>query len=129
MIFLIILLIIIIVYKIYKNIRYNRQSNLFFHDFKIITTRYTHIYYYFIILKSLFILNEKDPRWKSFLNVMENMNNVFDQSNSEYEEVLNHKKSSYKEVSKLFNFFQYNKNDSSNYILEIFIFFINKSYY
>ena len=119
MILLIILIIGINAYIILNNISYNRQSNMFFNDFKIITTRYNHIYYYFITLKSLFILNEKDKRWKKFLNTIENMNNIFYQSNSEYTEVLNHRQSSYKEVAKLLEFFQYNKNDSSTYIEEI----------
>ena len=113
-----IVMIFYIVYKIINNTNYNQQSNQFFNDFKIITTRYTYIYYYFITLKSLFIYSEKDPRWNDTLNIMENMNDVLDKSNSDYEKVLKHKMESYNEVEKILNILQYNKNDSLDYISE-----------
>ncbi len=113
-----IVMIFYIVYKIINNTNYNQQSNQFFNDFKIITTRYTYIYYYFITLKSLFIYSEKDPRWNDTLKIMENMNDVLDKSNSDYEKVLKHKMESYNEVEKILNILQYNKNDSLDYISE-----------
>ena len=115
-----ILILIYIIYKIINNSIYNQQSNQFFNDFKIITTRYTYIYYYFISLKSLFIYSEKDSRWNYTMNVMENMNNILDESNSDYNDVLKHKMSSYNEVEKLLTILQYNKNDSSDIISEYF---------
>jgi len=54
------------------------------------------------------------------MNVMENMNNVLDESNSDYNDVLKHKMSSYNEVEKLLTILQYNKNDSSDIISEYF---------
>ena len=116
MIFFSIIIIIYIVYKIINNTNYYYQSNKFFNDFKVLTTRYTNIYYYFISLKSLFIYSDKDPRWNDTMNIMYNMNRDLDISNSEYNEIVKHKISSYNEVSKLLDILQYNKNDSSNYI-------------
>ena len=122
-IIILILLIFIIIgfsfYKILNNIEYNSQSNRFFTDFKIISNRYSYLYYYFITLKSLFILNEKDKRWKQMLNTLENMNNIISQSNLEYNKNLNHPQNSYKEVSKILEFLKYNKEDSLKYIKEI----------
>ena len=116
LIFLIIITISISVYKILNNIIYNKHSNAFFNDFKIITTRYTYIYYYFITLKSLFILSEKDSRWKEWLSIMESMNNNISQSNVEYNDIITHKMSSYKKVSELLDLLQYNQENSSEYI-------------
>ena len=44
------------------------------------------------------------------------MNKEIEDSNKGYNEVLNHKMGSYKEVAKLFELLQYNKNDSLQYI-------------
>jgi hypothetical protein len=44
------------------------------------------------------------------------MNKEVEKFNKGYNEVLNHKMGSYKEVAKLFELLQYNKNDSSQYI-------------
>ncbi len=110
MIFFSIIIIIYIVYKIINNTNYYYQSNKFFNDFKVLTTRYTNIYYYFISLKSLFIYSDKYPRWNDTMNIMYNMNKDLDISNSEYNEIVNNKISSYNEVSKLLDILQYNKN-------------------
>jgi hypothetical protein len=49
---------------------------------------------------------------------METMNKEVEKFNKGYNEVLNHKMGCYKEVAKLFDLLQYNKNDSSQYIKE-----------
>ena len=119
MILISIVIIIFSVYKIRNDYLYNKYSNRFINDFKIIATRYLDLYYYFITLKSLFILGENDYRWKYSLNVMENIMNRFDKSNIEYSNILlSGKISDYNEVAKLFEIFQYNKNDSIQYINE-----------
>jgi hypothetical protein len=119
MILISIAIIIFSIYKIRNDYLYNKYSNRLFTDFKIIVTRYLDLYYYFITLKSLFILGENDYRWKYSLNVMENIMDCFDKSNTEYNNILLlDKMSYYNEVAKLLEIFQYNKNDSTQYINE-----------
>ena len=103
-------------YKIVNNIDYFEQSNKYHQDFSVITNRYSMAY------KSLFIMSQNDKGWIYIFNMLKNMNIYFSKSNTQYNEVLNHKMSSYKEVAKLLEILQYNKEDSPEYIKNIFCF-------
>ena len=106
-------------YKIRNDYLYNKYSIRFFTDFKIIATRYSDLYYYFITLKTLFILDENDYRYKYSLNAMDKIMDIFGKSNSEYNNILLlDKMPYYNEVAKLFEILDYKKNDSSQYIIE-----------
>ena len=118
MIILIIIIVFYSLYKIKKNIDFNNQSKRFYDDFDSIANRYSHLYYYFNCLKTLIIFSEEDPRWKIMLNILKDMNKNLEHSNYNYNDVLTHKMSSYKEVGNLLDLLQYNKNDSSEYIKE-----------
>ena len=121
-IIMIIIILLIIIYSLYK-INYNniyiQQSNYFYNDFKIISTKYSYLYYYFITLKSLLIYHENSDRWKDALYIMENYYKDINQLDKEYNEILKHRTASYKYVSQLLELLQYNKNDSSEYIKNI----------
>ena len=120
MILFLILIIIYSIYKIWNDYLYNNKSNRFFTDFKILVIRYADLYYYFITLKSIFILSENDYRWNYSMNIMESMIEHLDKSNNEYTNVLmNNKMNGYNKVVKLYEIMKYNKNDSSDYISEI----------
>ena len=103
---------------IINNLNYINQSNIFFNTFKVITTKYINLYFYFNNLKSLFIFNEEDIRWSYFYENLRNMNEFVTQSNYEYNKIINQNMNNYKEVKNLLNLFQYNNNDNLIEILK-----------
>ena len=111
-----IIIIIYIIYSIINNINYTIQSNYFYNDFKILSTRYINLYSYFNTLKSIMIFNQDDIRWKHFSEYLDGMNNFLDKSDREYNEMLAHKVRNYKEVSKLKEILQNNKKDIKDYL-------------
>ena len=109
----------IIVYSLYKiksNIDFNEEAKIFYEDFGSITDKFSSLYFYFNYLKALLIFNEYGNKWNNSVNALEAMNKEIEKNNKGYNEVLNHKIRSYKEVTKLFELLQYNKNDSLEYI-------------
>ena len=109
----------IIVYSLYKiksNSDFHKEAKIFYDDFRSVADRFSSLYFYFNNLKSLFIFNQYGFKWNVSVNALETMNKEVEKFNKGYNEVLNHKMSSYKEVAKLFELLQYNKNDSSQYI-------------
>ena len=110
------LIIIYSLYKIKRNSDFNKEAKIFYDDFGSVTDRFSSLYFYFNNLKSLFIFNQYGYKWNFSVNTLETMNKEVEKFNKGYNEVLNHKMSSYKEVAKLFELLQYNKNDSSQYI-------------
>ena len=112
------LIIIYSLYKIKRNSDFNKEAKIFYDDFRSVADRFSSLYFYFNNLKSLFIFNEYGFKWNASANIMETMNKEVDKFNKGYNEVLNHKMGRYKEVAKLFDLLQYNKNDSSEYIKE-----------
>ena len=121
-IIMIIITFIIIIYSLYKiniNENYIQQSNNFYDDFKIVSTKYSYLYYYFITLKSLLIYHENSDRWKAALYIMENYYKDINELDKEYNVIFKHKPAGYKYVSQLLKLLEYNKNDSSEYIKNI----------
>ena len=110
------LIIIYSLYKIKRNSDFNKEAKIFYDDFRSVADRFSSLYFYFNNLKSLFIFNQYGFKWNASVNALETMNKEMEKFNKGYNEVLNHKMNSYKEVAKLFELLQYNKNDSSQYI-------------
>ena len=111
--------VIIILYSIYKiinTIKFNNQSNKYFKDFSVISNRYSALYYYFNILKTVFVFNEKDNRWKDMMNILEGMNKKYEELNNEYNELLSSDLSQYEKIKTFFEILIYNKDDSTEFI-------------
>ena len=111
--------VIIIIYSIYKianTLKFNRQSNKYFKDFSVISNRYSYLYYYFNILKTVFVFNEEDNRWKDFMKILEGMNRKNEQLNEEYNQLLSSDLSHYEKIKTFFEILTYNKNDSIQFI-------------
>ena len=111
--------VIIIIYSIFKitnTLKFNRQSNKYFKDFSVISNRYSYLYYYFNILKTVFVFNEEDQRWKDMMNILGNMNRKYEQMNDEYNELLSSDFSHYEKIKTFFEILIYNKNDSTEFI-------------
>jgi len=103
-------------FKINRNSQFNKEASFFYEDFESINNKFSSLYFYFNNLKALFIFNEYGKKWNNSFHALETMNKDLEKLNKGYNDVLNHKMRSYKEVTKLFELLQYNKNDSSQYI-------------
>ena len=114
--FFTVIIILFSIFKITNTLKFNRQSNKYFKDFSIISDRYSFLYYYFNILKTVFVLNEEDRRWKDMMKILEDMNRKYEQLNDEYNELLSSDLSQYKEIKTFFEILIYNKNDSTEFI-------------
>ena len=110
------LIILYSIYKIINTIKFNNQSNKYFKDFSVISNRYSALYYYFNILKTVFVLNEDDLRWKDMMNILGNMNKKYEQLNDEYNDLLSSDLSQYEKIRTFFEILIYNKNDSTEFI-------------
>ena len=110
------LIILYSIYKIINTIKFNNQSNKYFKDFSVISNRYSALYYYFNILKTVFVLNEDDLRWKDMINILGNMNKKYEQLNDEYNDLLSSDLSQYEKIRTFFEILIYNKNDSTEFI-------------
>ena len=119
MVVITLIIVIFFIFKIKNNFTYNKHSNYFYNDFKVISKRYSDLYYYFITLKTLFIYRENTPRWEDALNIMQNFYSEIIQLNNEYSKIFKHKTNDYNLVLALIDLLQYNKNDSSEYIKKI----------
>ena len=111
--------VIIIIYSIFKitnTLKFNRQSNKYFKDFSVISNRYSYLYYYFNILKTVFVFNEEDERWKDMMNILGDMNRNYEKMNDEYNELLSSDFSHYEKIKTFFEILIYNKNDSTEFI-------------
>ena len=105
-------------FKIYKTFNFNKQLNRFYTDFSAIDDKYSSLYYYFNTMKTLFVFNDQDSRWNTFVNTMKNMNNIFDEINNKYINVISGNMDNYNELKKVFQILTYNKNDSKEFIKE-----------
>ena len=74
------------------------------------------LYYYFNVLKTVFVFNEKDRRWKDMMNILEDMNKQYNILNNDYNELITRNMDNYEEIKILFEILTYNKNDSIQYI-------------
>jgi hypothetical protein len=104
------------IFKITNTLKFNRQSNKFFKDFSVISNRYSFLYYYFNILKTVFVFNEEDYRWKHMMDILGDMNKKYEQLNDEYNELLSSDLSHYEKIKTFFEILIYNKNDSTDFI-------------
>ena len=105
------------IYKVIYTIKFNHKFNSFFSDFSIITNRYSIVYYYFNTLRTLLIFPEGE-RKKRFEDIMENMNEFYEDQNNKFLNVLSSNMGTYKEIIKLFNILTESKNNSTKIIKE-----------
>ena len=119
-IIMIILTVIIIIFSIYKIIyttNFNNKFKTFFSDFSIITNRYSFLFNYFNLFRTILIFPQNDR--KIFLeNTMEEMDNYFEEQNKKFLNVLSTNMDSYKEIIKLVNILTETKNNSIDLIKE-----------
>ena len=114
----IVLIIVYTAFKISKTFNFNKQSNRFYTDFSAIDNKYSSLYYYFNTIKTLFVFNDRDKRWNTFINIMINMQKNMDEINNNYIKMISKNMDNYNELKKIFQILTYNKNDSKEFIKE-----------
>jgi hypothetical protein len=117
MLILFLIIIIVSTIKIHYEINYNEKFNNFFLDFNSITNRYSSIYYYFNILRTLLILPDGE-RKIIFENVLENMNKNIDNQNKEFLNVFSNNMKPYKKTLAFLNILKINKNNATDILKE-----------
>ncbi len=117
MVILILIITIFSVYKIIYTINFNAKFEKFFSDFSIITNRYSILYNYFNVFRTLLIFPESEKKDK-LINIMKNLNNYYEQQNNLFINVLSSKTDTYKEITKLFDTLTESKNNSTENIKE-----------
>ena len=88
-----------------------------FKDFDILTNRYTMLFYYFNILRTLFIFPE-DERKKKLVESMDNMTKTYEEENEKFGDVLLNGLNNYNQIKKLFNVLTDTRNNLTDYIKE-----------
>jgi hypothetical protein len=104
-------------YKIIYTIQYNTKFNNFFSDFSVITNRYSIIFNYFNVIRTLLLFPE-EPRKHILENMMENMTNYYEEQNNKFVNVLSSNMDTYKEIINLFGILMESKNNSTKMIKE-----------
>ena len=113
MFILIISISIISIYKIQYTMNFNKKFNNSFEDIIIISDKYSTLYYFFNILRTLLIFPD-DNRKKILEEAMENMNDYLDKQNNEVIYILFNKKNIYKETASFYSILMISKNNSTD---------------
>ena len=117
-IILLFLILIIIIYNLYKikcSLHFKNKVTEFFVDLPILTNRYTMLYYYFDIFRTLILFPISEKR-EILENVMEQMEDNYEKENKKFSELLSLKKDNYYETNILFNKLRDSKNNSTEKI-------------
>ena len=112
-------LVVIIAYSIYKlrnNTIFIEEYERFYSDFHIVEERYSSLYYYFNVMKTIIIFSDKEERSRNMSIIMENLNSNYEKMTNNYNQLLSKRMNFYNEVKELFEIFTYNKNDSIEYL-------------
>jgi hypothetical protein len=117
MVIMILVITIFSIYKILYTINFNMKFNTFFSDFSIITNRYSILYNYCNVFRTLLIFPESEKKYK-LINIMENMNDNYEKQNNLFINVLSSNMNTYKEIIKLFSILTESKNNSTRTIKE-----------
>ena len=105
------------IYKIIFTLNYNKKFQNFFTDFTIITNRYTILYYYFNVIRTLLIYPDGD-RKRHLESVMEGLNDYFESEDKKFLKVLNKDMDTYTEILSLFDLLMQSKDDLKEQIKE-----------
>ena len=118
-IFMILFLAIIIfsIFKIQYTINFNKKYENFFIDFTSITNRYSLLYYYFNILRTLLLFPEGDYKMK-FEKIMDTIDEVYAKESKNFTEVFSKDTSTYPETMNFFNLVMESKNNLTYKIME-----------
>ena len=118
-IFMILFLAIIIfsIFKIQYTINFNKKYENFFIDFTTITNRYSLLYYYYNILRTLLIYPEGDYKLE-FEKIMDTVDEVYVIESKKFTEVFSKDTNSYPETMNFFNLVMESKNNLTNKIME-----------
>ncbi len=100
----------------YMNSLTNKFSQLFI-DLTVITDRYMQVYYYFNTLRTLLIFPNGEKKRK-FENILENMNEFYNEENTKFNEILSNSMNNYPETYQLVNIIKNSKNNSNDIIKE-----------
>ena len=105
------------IYKIIFTLTYNNIFQNFFTNFTIITNRYTILYYYFNVIRTLLIYPDGD-RKRHLENVMEGLNDYFRIEDKKFLRVLSNDMHTYTEIFSLFNLLMKSKDNLKDQIKE-----------
>ena len=117
MIVIIILILTFCIFKIQYTITFNQKIKNYYKDFTSISNRYSFLFYYFNILRTLIIFPE-DERKKKFENIMIEIDKNYEKINQEFFSALSNNDQIYKEIFNFINILLYSKNNSTEKIKE-----------
>ena len=115
LLFLILIIILYILYKIIYSLQFKNKFTEFFVDLPILTNRYTMLYYYFDIFRTLILFPISEKR-EILENVMGQMEDYYEKENNKFLDLLSLKKDSYYETNILFNKLRDSNNNSTEKI-------------
>ena len=98
-------------------INFNSKFNYFFSDFTAITNRYSILFNFFNVFRTLLIFPQ-NKRKNNLNSLMENMVEYYEEQNNKFQNILSNNMASYKEIFQLFNVITKTKNNPTNNIRE-----------
>ena len=97
---------------------FNTKLDRFFSDLLVLTDRYMQTYYYFNVLRTLFILREGEKK-RQFENIMEKMIDFYEEENIKFNVILSNNMNNYPKTNILINTIKDSKNNSTNIIKNV----------
>ena len=107
-----------ICYKIIYIISFKAKYNNYFIDLAVLTNRYSIVYIYFNILRTLFIYPPGKIKDQLEEN-MEHLNQYYEKENKKYINIISSHLDNYNEIKNLFNIINNNRNNSTNILKEV----------
>ena len=115
---MIVFALVIIVFSIYKieyTLDFNNKFKHFYNKFTLITNRYSNLFYYFNILRTLLIFPEEE-RKKSFEKIMIEMDDNFERTNNDFFNFVSNNDKTYQEIIHFLKLLLSSKNNMSEEI-------------
>ena len=95
--------------------KFNLKFDKFFSDLSVLTDRYMQTYYYYNVLRTLLIFPEGEKK-RQLENIMEKMNDLYEEENIKFNDILSNSMDNYPETKKLVNIIKESKNNSTKNI-------------
>ena len=118
MILIIVIITIFSIYKIIYTISFNTKFNTFFSDFSVISNRYSILYNYFNVFRTI-LISPENKRKELLIDYMEKMKDYYEKQNTLFVNILSSNMDTYTEIINLFDLLTETKNNPAEKIKEI----------
>ena len=118
MILIIVIITIFSIYKIIYTISFNTKFNTFFSDFSVISNRYSILYNYFNVFRTI-LISPENKRKELLIDYMEKMKDYYEKQNTLFVNILSSNMDTYTEIINLFDLLTETKNNPVEKIKEI----------